>query len=64
MLEKLKLKREELNEEINRKSREFEKTFRKPDKARLHTELKMLEGEYKACVEFIRMMEEENESKF
>lgn len=61
MLEKLKLKREELNEEIKRKSREFEKTFRKPDKARLHTELKMLEGEYKAYVDIIIMLETENE---
>ena len=58
MLEKLKQKREELNEEIKSKGREFERTFRAPDKARLHTELKILEGEYKACVEFIRMMEE------
>ena len=61
MLEKLKLKREELNEEIKRKSREFEKTFRKPDKARLQTELKMLEGEYKAYVDIIIMLETENE---
>lgn len=62
MLEKLKLKREELNEEIKRKSREFEKTFRKPDKARLHTELKFLEGQYKAVVDIIIMLETENET--
>lgn len=61
MLEKLKQKKEELNEEIKRKSREYERAFRAPDKARLHTELKMLEGEYKAVVDIIKMMEEKND---
>ena len=61
MLEKLKQKREELNKEIKSKGREFERTFRRPDKARLHTELKMLEGEYKAVVDIIKMMEEKND---
>ena len=62
MLEKLKLRKEELNKEIKSKGREFERTFRKPDKARLHTELKFLEGQYKAVVDIIRMLETENET--
>ena len=64
MLEKLKQKREELNKEINKKSKEYEKAFRKAEKTKLHTELKMLEGEHKACVDIIKMMEEEDEGKF
>lgn len=61
MIEKLIAKKDELNNEINKKNKEYEKTFRKPDKIRKHTELKMLEGEYKAYVEIIRMMEENND---
>lgn len=61
MIEKLIAKKDELNNEINKKNKEYEKTFRKLDKIRKHTELKMLEGKYKAYVEIIRMMEENND---
>lgn len=64
MINKLKAKKEELNKEINKKSKEYEKAFREAEKTKLHTELKILEGEYKACVDIIKMLEEQNESKF
>lgn len=64
MINRIIAKKDKLNSEIKKKSREYEKAFRGPEKSKLHTELKMLEGEYKACVEIIRMMEEEDEGKF
>lgn len=57
MIEKLKAKKDELNSEIKKKNKEFEKAFRAPDKARIHTELLRLDGKYEAYVEIIRMME-------